>query len=163
MWCPLSRHEVIGPFCFQEKIVNSTNYLDMLELFSVPQMSHLQQNGAHPYWGLTVREYMNKTFPNKWILREGPIPWSPYSPDIIPLDFFGVYIKVKVFRTEMWLNFVQGSTTHLFLWHPRCWKAHGVKSSTIWTFCNLQMAPTLRCFELDNFFFQAKKTNYLYS
>jgi transposase len=55
VWCALSRHEVIGPFFFQEKTVNSTNYLDMLELFAVPQMAHLQpnvffqQDGAPPH------------------------------------------------------------------------------------------------------------------
>jgi hypothetical protein len=69
VWCALSRHEVIGPF-FQEKTVNSTNYLDILELFAVPQMAHLQpnvffqQDVAPPPWGLTVRESLNQTFPN---------------------------------------------------------------------------------------------------
>jgi hypothetical protein len=56
---------------FQEKTMNSTNYLDMLQIFAVPQMVHLQpnvflqQNGATPHWGLTVRESLNKTFPNR--------------------------------------------------------------------------------------------------
>jgi hypothetical protein len=95
VWCALSRHEVIGPSFFQGKTVHNTNYLNMLGLFAVPQMAHLQPNvffqqdgGTSPHWGLTVREYLNKTFPNRWIGRDGPIAWPPRSPDITPLDFF---------------------------------------------------------------------------
>jgi hypothetical protein len=110
VWCALPRHEVIGPFFFQEKTVNSTNYLDMLELFAVSQVAHLQPNvffqqgGAPPHWGLTVRKYLNKTFPNRWIGRgrDGPIPWPPRSPDITPLDFFfWDYVKDQVFRSKI--------------------------------------------------------------
>jgi hypothetical protein len=60
VWCAISRHEVTGLFLFQEKTANSTNYLDMLELFAVLQMAHLQpnvsfqQDGAPPQWGHTV-------------------------------------------------------------------------------------------------------------
>jgi hypothetical protein len=58
---------VVGPFFFQEKTMNSINYLNILELFTVLQMAHLQpkvffqQHGAPPYWGLIVRESLNKT------------------------------------------------------------------------------------------------------
>jgi hypothetical protein len=51
--------EVIGPFFLYEKTMNSTDYLDMLELFAVPQMAHIQanvffqQDGAPPHWGPT--------------------------------------------------------------------------------------------------------------
>jgi hypothetical protein len=85
VWCALSCHELIGPFYFQEKTVNSTNYLDMLELLVVHQMAHLQpniflQDGAPPHWGFTVRESLNKTFLNCWIGWDGPVPWLPRSP-----------------------------------------------------------------------------------
>jgi hypothetical protein len=39
----LSRHEVTASFS-QQKTVNSTNYLDVLDLFSVQQMAALQRN-----------------------------------------------------------------------------------------------------------------------
>jgi hypothetical protein len=106
--CAVSRHEVIGPFFFQEKTLNGTNYLDMRELFAVPQMAHIQpnvffqQDGAPPHCGLTVRESLNQTFPNRWIGRDGPIPWPPRSPDITTLDFFfWDYVKDQVFRTKV--------------------------------------------------------------
>jgi hypothetical protein len=90
----LSRHEVTGFFFFQEKTANSTYYLDMLEVFAVPQMAHLQpnaflqQDGTPSHWGLTVRESVNKTFPSRWIGPNGSIPWSPRSPDINPIEFY---------------------------------------------------------------------------
>jgi hypothetical protein len=40
----LSRHEMIGVFLFQEKVVNSTKYLGMLDLFAVPRTTRFQPN-----------------------------------------------------------------------------------------------------------------------
>jgi hypothetical protein len=80
VWCTFPRHEVSGPFFFQGKTIHITNYRDMLELLAVPQMAHLganvffQQDGAAPHWGLTVRQTMNKTFPNiEWAGRTNPL------------------------------------------------------------------------------------------
>ena len=62
-----------------------------------------QQHGAPPHWGLHVCEFLNETFPNRWIGRDGPIPWSPRSPDITPLDFFlWGYLKDIVYKTKVW-------------------------------------------------------------
>ncbi|KAG8253726.1 hypothetical protein J6590_029299 [Homalodisca vitripennis] len=36
-----------------------------------------QQDGAPPHWGKIVRDYLNDTFPGRWIGRDGPIPWPP--------------------------------------------------------------------------------------
>jgi hypothetical protein len=94
MMC-LSPHEVTGPF-FQEKTVSDTNHLDMLELFAVPHMAHLQPNfffqqgGISPYWGFKVRESLNKTFASRWIRQDGPILWPLHSPSVISLDFFSL-------------------------------------------------------------------------
>jgi len=45
------------------------------------------------------------TFPNRWIGRDGPVPWPPRSPDITPLDFLkrsqGGHVKDKVFSTPV--------------------------------------------------------------
>jgi hypothetical protein len=99
---------VTGPFYFQEKTINSTNYLDVLELFAVPKMKRVQpnvffqQDGAPPHWGLTLRESRNKTFPIRWIGRDGPIPWPLRSPDITQFDFFfWSYVKYQVFRPKV--------------------------------------------------------------
>jgi len=61
-----------------------------------------QQNGAPPHWGSHVRRFLDATFRNRWIGRDGPIPWPPRSPDITPLDFFlWGYVKDKVFSTPV--------------------------------------------------------------
>ena len=46
--------------------------------------------------------FLNATFPNRSIGRDGPTPWPPRSPDISPLDFFlWGYVKDKVFLTPV--------------------------------------------------------------
>ena len=61
-----------------------------------------QQNGALPHWGLQVRQFLNDRFPERWIGRDGPIPWLSRSPDITPLDFFlWGYVKDIVCPTKV--------------------------------------------------------------
>ena len=80
----------------------------MLKHYDVPQLKEFQprvvfpQDGAPPHWSLIVRDILNETFPNRWIGRNGPTPWSPRSPDITPLDFFlWGYVKDRVCRTPV--------------------------------------------------------------
>jgi len=55
-----------------------------------------------PHWGSHVRRFLDATFPNRWIGRDGPTPWSPRSPDITSLDFcLWGYVKDKVFSTPV--------------------------------------------------------------
>lgn len=100
VWCGLMHNKVFGPFFFTEKTINANIYLDVLQQFIAPQLEEyqpwiiFQQDGAHPlpYWGLLVRDFLDETFPDRWIGRDGPTPWPPRSPDITPLDFFmGLY------------------------------------------------------------------------
>ena len=94
VWCALLHDRIIGPFFFCEDTVTSDVYLDMLQLFAVPQLLEyypdviFQQDGAPPHWSLEVRSYLEQTFPGKWIGRDGPTAWPERSPDITPLDFF---------------------------------------------------------------------------
>ena len=99
---------VIGPFFFAEPTISAIVYLDMLEHYSVPQLEEFQprvvfqQDGAPPHWGLVVRNFLDATFPNRWIGRDGPTNWPPRSPDITPLDFFlWGYVKDKVYSTPV--------------------------------------------------------------
>lgn len=108
VWCGLLHNDIIGPFFFIENTVTGNSYLDMLVNFAVPQVEHLQptiifqQDGAPPHWSRNVRDYLNETFPNRWIGRDGPIPWPPRSPDITPLDFFfWGYVKDQVYSTRV--------------------------------------------------------------
>jgi hypothetical protein len=36
MWCPLTQERVIGPFLFDEDIIKSNSFLDMLENYALP-------------------------------------------------------------------------------------------------------------------------------
>ena len=80
----------------------------MLQLYVVPELEEFQpwimfqQGGAPPHWVSHVRRFLGATFPNRWIGRDGPTPWPPWSPDITPLDFFlWGYVKDKVFSTPV--------------------------------------------------------------
>ncbi|GBM38319.1 hypothetical protein AVEN_158348-1 [Araneus ventricosus] len=80
-----------------ESTVTSNIYLDMLHLYAVPQFPEgviFQQDGAPPQYGNIVREFLDTTFPQRWIGRGAVIAWPPRSPDITLLDFyFWGYVK----------------------------------------------------------------------
>ena len=101
-------NQIIGPFIFAESTITANIYLDMLKHYVVSQLEEFQprvvfqQDGPPPHWGLIVRDFLNETFPNRWIGRNGPTPWLPRSPDITPLDFFlWSYVKDRVYRTPV--------------------------------------------------------------
>ena len=94
VWCGIMHDKIIGPFFLAEKSITAQIYLDLLTEYVSPQLEQyqlqvvFQQDGAPPLWGLQVRQFLNDTFPDKWIGRDSPILWPPRSPDITPLDFF---------------------------------------------------------------------------
>ncbi|KAJ4445952.1 hypothetical protein ANN_12638 [Periplaneta americana] len=59
-------------------------YIDMLQNFLFPQMQQMemelqiifQQDGAPSHFANHVREELNHRFPDRWIGRNGPIPWK---------------------------------------------------------------------------------------
>ena len=56
------------------------------------------QNGAPPHFATVVREYLDETFPERWIGRRGALEWPPRSPDLTPMDFFfGGNVKDNVY------------------------------------------------------------------
>ena len=63
------------------------DYLDNLPLVELNRI-HFQQDGAPPHSTKSVRDYLYKTFGDKWIGRTGPINWPVRSPDLSPLDYF---------------------------------------------------------------------------
>ncbi|XP_073409830.1 COMM domain-containing protein 10 isoform X4 [Dendrobates tinctorius] len=73
------------------------------KLLQQPNSNYLyfQQDGALPHYSRVVHEYLDETFPNKWIGRRGPLDWPGCSPDLIPMDFFfwGV-LKDKVYSRK---------------------------------------------------------------
>ena len=94
MRCGIVHDEIIGSFFFAEISITAQINLDLLTEYMLPQLEQyqpqviFQQDGAPPHRGLAVRQFLNDTFPDRWIGRDGPILWPPHFPDITPLDFF---------------------------------------------------------------------------
>lgn len=111
VWAGILGRRLIGPF-FIEGNLNGELYLDMLQNLIVPAMRTaaaaqnmvwedvvFQQDGAPAHFKREVKDFLNATFPNRWIGRNGPIRWPPRSPDLTPLDFFlWGFLKDRVFR-----------------------------------------------------------------
>ncbi|EZA62939.1 hypothetical protein X777_15531 [Ooceraea biroi] len=45
-------------------------------------------DGAPAHYRVTVREFLNETFPTRSIGRDGPVSWPARSPDCNPCDFY---------------------------------------------------------------------------
>jgi hypothetical protein len=101
VWAGLLGTHVIGPYYFQNENVNAVSYLRLLQDHIVPDMLiaaaaqgipagdlWFQQDGAPPHYATAVRDYLDQTFPGRWIGRRGPIEWPARSPDMAPLDFY---------------------------------------------------------------------------
>jgi hypothetical protein len=109
VWCGMMKDRIIGSFLFIEPTVTWNICLDMLEQFAVPQLLpqqpnaiFQQQDGAPPHWILFVSDFLDRTFPQRWIKRDGPTRWPPRSPDISPLDFFlWGHVKDMVYSTPI--------------------------------------------------------------
>ena len=98
-------HKTIGPFFFVEKSITAQIYLDVLTEYVSPQLEQyqpqviFQQDGAPSH---EVCQFLNETFPDRWIGCDGPIPWPPRSRDITLLDFLlWGYVKDIVYRTKI--------------------------------------------------------------
>ncbi|GBN91329.1 hypothetical protein AVEN_128442-1 [Araneus ventricosus] len=58
--------------------VTSNIYLDMVQLYAVPQFPEgviFEQDGAPPHYGNIVREFLDATFPQQWIGRGAVMAW----------------------------------------------------------------------------------------
>jgi hypothetical protein len=84
---------LIAPFFFSEETVTGRSYLDMLELYALPQLpaqTILQQDGAQPHFC-----HLDREMAGGWIA--GP----PRSSDLTPLDsFLWSYAKNTVYQVE---------------------------------------------------------------
>lgn len=59
-------------------------------------------DGAPAHYSGTVLEYFDAQFPNRWIGNGGPIPWSAWSLDLNPIDFFlWGHLKSLVYETPV--------------------------------------------------------------
>ena len=73
-------------------------FLSLLKLVS----KVYQKGGAPTHWGSHVGWFLDESFPNGWIGRDGPKAWPPRLPAVTPLTpFCGAYVKDKVFSTSV--------------------------------------------------------------
>ena len=47
-----------------------------------------QHNGAPPHFAKCLRDFLDQTFPRRWLGRRGCVDRPPRSPDLMPLDIF---------------------------------------------------------------------------
>lgn len=111
LWLGILDGRVIGPFELPPRL-NGARYLQFLRsdletlLEDIPQEVRermwLQHDGAPAHYSRQVTEYLNESYPNRWIGRGGTIAWPPRSPDLNPLDYFlWGYFKEAVYETSI--------------------------------------------------------------
>ncbi|GBO36287.1 hypothetical protein AVEN_195914-1 [Araneus ventricosus] len=82
--------EFIDPFFLSEKTIHGDIDLDILEIFTIPQIESydnmiFQQDSALPHWSTSVLNCLNQHFSNGWI-GQGFVTSSIAR--FNPLDFF---------------------------------------------------------------------------
>lgn len=97
VWMGIIDNNLIGPF-FLPNNLNAESYENFLrnDLFGLMQdvpletRRHMwyQHDGCPAHFRITVRQWLDQNFPNRWIGRGGPIPWPARSPDLTPMDYY---------------------------------------------------------------------------
>lgn len=110
VWAGILGTRIIGPF-FIEGNLTGQKYLELLQNQIVPALQALdinvneiwyQMDGAPPHSTMAVRNFLEQTFPHRWIGRGGELSWPPRSPDLTPKDYFyWGYLKSKVYNGEL--------------------------------------------------------------
>jgi hypothetical protein len=96
VWAGIFGDIVMGPNLLPDRLT-AQRYCDFLEtvlpglLENVPlavrQRLWFQHNRAPAHYGEDVQQWLNVTYPGRWIGRGGPIKWPPWSLDLTPMDF----------------------------------------------------------------------------
>lgn len=111
VWVGIIENFLIGPFFLPARLTGQV-YQEFLEnelpvmLEDVPiqlrQQMFFLHDGAPAHFSLVARQYLDITYPNRWIGRGGIHPWPPRSPDLNPLDFFlWGHLKSLVYRNPI--------------------------------------------------------------
>lgn len=110
VWCGIVGNNIIGPFIFNEHL-NGEIYLNflentlpgLLEDVSLETRRHMwyQHDGCPAHFSQVVRNFLDISFPNRWIGRGSLFPWPARSPDLTVLDFYlWGRLKDLVFQTR---------------------------------------------------------------
>jgi len=96
VWAAVIGRVLIGPFILPDNL-NGDRYLEFL-INTLPDILDevpldvrgqiiYQNDGCPAHTRITVRDFLNDQFPERWIGRNGPILWPARSPDLTPLDY----------------------------------------------------------------------------
>lgn len=71
---------------------------------------------------IEIRRFLNKVYPDKSIGREGPVTWSPRSPDLTNCDFFcgDLLIIIIIFETAVTVHNSRHLITSTFMGDVIC-------------------------------------------
>ena len=69
----------------------------ILTLISERLKLRLMHDEAPVHFAISIRQYLDKTFPERWIGRDSPVKWTPRSLDLNLLDLFWRYLKNIVY------------------------------------------------------------------
>jgi hypothetical protein len=96
VWAGIVGDNVVGPYLLPDRLT-AQQYSDILETvlpglledvpLAVRQSLWFQHDGAPAHYEEDVRQWLNATYPGRWIGRGGPTAWPPRSPDITPMYF----------------------------------------------------------------------------
>jgi len=111
VWCGVLGNKLIGPLVFDNNLTGNT-YETLLRnelpglLEDIPLMIrsqiYFQHDGAPPHYTRHVRDYLNESFPNRWLGHGGPVAWPLRSPDLTPLDYYlWGHMKTLVYETKV--------------------------------------------------------------
>jgi len=111
VWCGVLGNRLIGPFVIGNNLTGNVyevfvwNELPVL-LEDIPLMRgsqmYFQHDEAPPHYTRHVRDYLNESFPNRWLGRGVPVTWPPRSPDLTPLDYYLLgHMKTLVYETKV--------------------------------------------------------------
>ena len=137
----VSSCKVYEQFFFVEPTVTGINYLDMLQLWLIPQLQEdsedfvFQQDGAPPHFYCDVCAHLIANLPGRWIgcasHSDSPLlTWPPWSPDLTPCNFFlWGYIKYHVYvppvprdLPQLWQRIMEAVTAIDHQMLPRVWQ-----------------------------------------
>jgi hypothetical protein len=97
VWAGIVGVTVVGPYLLPDRLT-AQRYHGFLETvlpglledvpLAVRQRLWFQHDRAPAHYGENARQWLNATYPGRWIGLGGPIAWPPQSPDLTPMDFF---------------------------------------------------------------------------
>jgi hypothetical protein len=97
VWGGIIGDFIIGPFFLPGRLTGAfyrqfleTHLPELLECIplAIRASMWLMHDGAPPHFSGIAREFLDNSYPDRWIGRGGPVLWPARSPDLNPLDFY---------------------------------------------------------------------------